>query len=151
MLLLGSVSTHGIIPHINLKLAYDPIADFTPITEVARFPSMLLTNYALPVRNFQQLIALAKQRPGQLTYASNGNATNSHLAGEMLKTMAHIDLVHVPYRGAAPAIADVVAGHVAMMFTGVANGLSYVRSGRLRAIAVASLERSPSLPDGAVA
>lgn len=144
---MGSVSTHAIIPHITPKLGYDPITSFTPITEIARFPSMLVANSALPVRNVKQLIALAKARPGQVTYASNGTGTNSHLAGEMLKTAAGIDLLHVPYKGAAPGIADVVAGHVAMMFTGVANGISYVKSGRLRAIAVASLQRSPSLPD----
>jgi len=146
-LLMGSVSTHAIIPHINPKLGYDPIASFTPITEIARFPSMLVANYALPVRTLKELIALARQRPGQVTYASNGNGTNSHLAGEMLKAAAGIDLLHVPYKGAAPAIADVVAGHIAMMFTGVANGISYVKAGRLRAIAVASLQRSPNLPD----
>ena len=146
-LLMGSVSTHAIIPHINPKLGYDPIASFTPITEIARFPSMLVANHALPVRNLKELIALARQRPGQVTYASNGNGTNSHLAGEMLKAGAGIDLLHVPYKGAAPAIADVVAGHIAIMFTGVANGISYVKAGRLRAIAVASLQRSPNLPD----
>jgi tripartite-type tricarboxylate transporter receptor subunit TctC len=146
-LVMGSVSTHAIIPHINAKLSYDPIADFTAITEVARFPSMLVANSALPVKTVKQLVALAKQRPGQLTYASNGEGTNSHLAGEMLKAAAGIDLLHVPYKGAAPAIADVIAGHVAMMFTGVANGMSHVKSGRLRAIAIASMERSPSLPD----
>ena len=146
-LLTGSVSTHAIIPHINPKLGYDPIASFTPITEIARFPSMLVANYALPVRTLKELIALARQRPGQVTYASNGNGTNSHLAGEMLKAAAGIDLLHVPYKGAAPAIADVVGGHIAVMFTGVANGISYVKAGRLRAIAVASLRRSPNLPD----
>ena len=146
-LVMGSVSTHAIIPHINPKMPYDAIADFTAITEIARFPSMLVANSALPVRNVRELVALAKARPGQLTYASNGNGTNSHLAGEMLKASAGIDLLHVPYKGAAPAIADVVAGHVAMMFTGVANGMSYVKSGRLRAIAVAAMERSPNLPD----
>src|SRR6185436_13998950 len=133
-LVMGSVSTHAIIPHINPKLPYDPIADFAAITEIARFPSMLVANSALPVKTVKQLVALARQRPGQLTYASNGNGTNSHLAGEMLKMAAGIDLLHVPYKGAAPAIADVIAGHVAMMFTGVANGISYVKSGRLRAI-----------------
>ena len=147
VLVMGSVSTHAIIPNLNRKLPYDPLSDFTAITEIARFPSMLVANSALPVKTVKQLVALAKQRPGQLTFASNGNGTNSHLAGEMLKTAAGIDLLHVPYKGAAPAIADVVAGHVAMMFTGVANGISYVKSGRLRAIAVASTERSPSLPD----
>jgi tripartite-type tricarboxylate transporter receptor subunit TctC len=146
-MVMGSVSTHAIIPHINPKLSYDAIRDFAPITEIARFPSMLLANPALPVRNVKELVALAKQRPGQLTYASNGTGTNSHLAGEMLKNAAGIDMLHVPYKGAAPAIADVVAGHVAMMFTGVANGMSYVKSGRLRAIAIASMERSPSLPN----
>ena len=147
MLVMGSVSTHAIIPHINSKMPYDPITDFTAITEVARFPSMLVANPALPVKTVKQLVALAKQRPGELAYASNGTGTNSHLAGELLKTAAGIDLLHVPYKGAAPAIADVVAGHVAMMFTGVANGLSYMKSGRLRAIAVASMQRSPNLPD----
>jgi tripartite-type tricarboxylate transporter receptor subunit TctC len=146
-LLMGSVSTHAIIPHLNARLSYDPIGDFTAITEIARFPSMLVANYALPVRSTRELIALARQRPGQLTYASNGNGTNSHLAGEMLQAAAGIQLLHVPYRGAAPAIADVIAGHVAMMFTGVANGISYVKAGRLRALGIASLQRSPSLPD----
>jgi tripartite-type tricarboxylate transporter receptor subunit TctC len=107
---------------------------------------MLVANFALPVTTLKQLVALAKQRPGQVTYASNGNGTNSHLAGEMLKSAAGIDLLHVPYKGAAPAISDVVAGHVAIMFTGVANGLSHVKAARLRALAVASLQRSPSLP-----
>ena len=145
-LVMGSVSTHAIIPHINPKLPYNPIADFTAITEIARFPSMLVANPALPAKTVKDLVALARQRPGQLTFASNGSGTNSHLAGEMLKSAAGIDMLHVPYKGAAPALADVVAGHVALMFTGVANGISYVKSGRLRAIAVASMERSPSLP-----
>ena len=145
-LVMGSVSTHAIIPHINSKLPYDPIADFAAITEIARFPSMLLANPALPVKTVKELVALAKQRPGQLTYASNGNGTNSHLAGEMLQSAAGIDMLHIPYKGAAPGLADVVAGHVALMFTGVANGISFVKSGRLRALAVASMERSPSLP-----
>jgi tripartite-type tricarboxylate transporter receptor subunit TctC len=144
---MGSVSTHAIIPHINRKMPYDPIADFTAITEVARFPSMLVANPALPVRNVKELIALAKARPGELTFASNGTGTNSHLAGEMLQASAGIKLLHVPYKGAAPAISDVVAGHVAMLFTGVANGITQVRSGRLRPIAIAALERSPSLPE----
>jgi tripartite-type tricarboxylate transporter receptor subunit TctC len=144
---MGSVSTHAIIPHINRKMPYDPISDFSAITEVARFPSMLVANPALPVRNVKELIALAKARPGELTFASNGTGTNSHLAGEMLQASAGIKLLHVPYKGAAPAISDVVAGHVAMLFTGVANGITQVRSGRLRPIAIAAMERSPSLPD----
>lgn len=146
-LLMGSVSTHAIIPHLNPRPGYDPLASFTAITEIARFPSMLVANYALPVRTLKELIALARLRPGQITYASNGNGTNSHLAGEMLSSAARIELLHVPYKGAAPAIADVMAGHIAIMFTGVANGLSYVKAGRLRAIAVASPQRLPSLPD----
>jgi tripartite-type tricarboxylate transporter receptor subunit TctC len=108
---------------------------------------MLVANFALPVRTLKELITLARQRPGQITHASNGNGTNSHLAGEMLSSAARIELLHVPYKGAAPAIADVMAGHIAIMFTGVANGLSYVRAGRLRAIAVASPQRLPSVPD----
>ena len=145
-LVMGSVSTHAIIPHMNSQLPYDPIADFAAITEIARFPSMLLANPALPVKTVKELVALAKQRPGQLTFASNGNGTNSHLAGEMLQSAAGIEMLHVPYKGAAPGLSDVVAGHVTLMFTGVANGISFVKSGRLRPIAVASMERSPSLP-----
>jgi tripartite-type tricarboxylate transporter receptor subunit TctC len=146
-LLMGSVSTHAIIPHINPKMPYDPIADFSPITEIARFASMLVVNPNLPVKSVKELIALAMKRPGELTYASNGNGTNSHLAGEVLRLSTRIDLLHVPYKGAAPATADVIAGHVAMMFTGVANGIPHVRSGRLRPLAIAAMERSPSLPD----
>jgi tripartite-type tricarboxylate transporter receptor subunit TctC len=146
-MVMGSVSTHAIIPHINRKMPYDAINDFTAITEVVRFPSMLVANPALPVRNVKELIALAKARPGELTFASNGSGTNSHLAGEMLQASAGIKLLHVPYKGAAPAISDVVAGHVAMLFTGVANGITQVKSGRLRPIAVAAMERSPSLPE----
>lgn len=146
-LVMGSVSTHAILPHLTPKPSYDPLTSFTAITEIARFPSMLVANYALPVKTLKELIALARRRPGEITFASNGNGTNSHLAGEMLKSAAAIDLLHVPYKGAAPAIADVMAGHITVMFTGVANGISHVKSGRLRAVAVASLQRSPSLPD----
>jgi tripartite-type tricarboxylate transporter receptor subunit TctC len=146
-LLIGSVSTHAIIPHLDPKPNYDPLTSFAAITEIARFPSMLVANYALPVRTLNDLIVLARRRPGQITYASNGNGTNSHLGGEMLSASARIELLHVPYKGAAPAIADVMAGHVAIMFTGAANGLSYVKARRLRAIAVASPQRLSSLPD----
>jgi tripartite-type tricarboxylate transporter receptor subunit TctC len=147
LLLIGSVSTHAIVPQLMKKPPYDPVADFTPISELASFPNVLAVNAALPVRSVRELVALARQRPGQLTFASNGNGTSNHLAGELLKVQAGIDLLHVPYKGGAPAIADTVAGHVAMLFNGVSNVLPYHRAGKLRALAVAGPGRSASLPE----
>ncbi len=146
-LLIGSVSTHAIAPHVYTKLPYDPVRDFTPVSEIVQFPTLLVANPALPVRNLRELVSLARKRPGELTYASNGIGTNSHVAGELLKHTAGIDLVHVPYKGGAPAVADVVGGHVAIAFSGASNVLPYLNAGRLRVLGVASRVRSPVVPE----
>jgi len=146
VLMVGTVSTHVLVPLASRKPPYDPAADFTPVAELAYFPNVLVVNPVLPAKTVAELVALARRRPGEITFASNGNGTSNHLAGELLRARAGIELVHVPYKGGAPAIADVAGGHVFMIFNGVANVLPFTRAGRLRALAVASPRRSASLP-----
>ncbi|MEO7729198.1 MAG: tripartite tricarboxylate transporter substrate binding protein [Burkholderiales bacterium] len=130
------------------KLPFDAVRDFTPVTLVASGPGMLVTHPALPVRNLKELIALAKARPGALSYGSAGaGAPTSHLGMEMLKSIAGIDIVHVPYKSMAPALIDVLGGQVQMSMPTVNVVLPHLRSGRLRAIGVSSLQRSPTAPD----
>ncbi len=130
------------------KLPYDPIRDFTPITTVAYGPSALVTHPSLPVRNLRELIALAKKRPGALTYGSSGvGAPTSHLGMELLKVTAGVDIVHVPYKSMAPALTDIIGGQVHMGMPTINVTVSHVRTGRLRALGVTSLTRSPAMPD----
>jgi tripartite-type tricarboxylate transporter receptor subunit TctC len=129
------------------KKAYpDFIRDFTPVTLAATGVLILVVNPALPVKSVKDLLALARARPGDLTYASGGAGSTPHLAGELMATMAHLKVVHVPYKGEAPGIIDVIAGHVPVMFCNVSACLSFVQSGRLRAIAVTSLKPSAAVP-----
>jgi tripartite-type tricarboxylate transporter receptor subunit TctC len=146
-LMTGSVSTHTIAPHLYLKLAYDPLKDFVPITEVATTPNVLVVNNALPVRNLRELVALARKRPNELTYGSNGSGANNHLAGELLQAGSGIRLQHVPYKGSAFATNDLLGGHISFMFDTLLTALPHVKSGKVRAIALAGPRRSPSLPD----
>ena len=129
------------------KLNYDPVKDFSAVSQLASSPFVLLTQPALKIATVQELIALARKQPGQLTYASSGNGGPSHLAGELLKTMAHIDLTHVPYKGAVPALNDLLGGHVQLVFAVPASGLPHVKAGRLRALGVTSPSRSPLAPE----
>jgi tripartite-type tricarboxylate transporter receptor subunit TctC len=146
-LMTGSVSTHAIAPHLYPKLAYDPLKDFIAITEIASSPNVLVVNAALPVKTLKELIALARKRPGELTYGSNGNGANNHLAGEMLQGMTGIRMQHVPYKGSALATNDLLGGHISMMFDTVLTALPHVKSGKLRPLAVAAPKRSAVLPD----
>lgn len=146
-MLMGATSTHAINPSLYHKLGFDPVKDFIPVSLVANTPSLLAVHPALPVRTIKDLIALAKARPGQLTYASAGNGSSNHLAGVLLSMMAGIDLVHVPYKGSGPALVDVISGQVPMMFNNTASVMPHVTAGKLRAVALASLERSALLPD----
>lgn len=139
--------THSILPALNTKLPFDTLNDFTPIGIVGYGPLVLVVNAALPVTTLDQLLALARKDPGKLSYASAGNGTSLHIAGEMLKRAAKMDLVHVPYKGSAPAVADVVAGHVQMMIDVVPSALPHIKSGRVRALAVTGTKRLPELPD----
>lgn len=145
-LLMGATSTHAINPSLYRGLRYDPIKDFVAISGVADIPTLLVVNPTTGVKIFEELIALAKAKPGQLNYASAGHGSPQHLAGEMLKMLADIDINHVPYKGGGPAAIDVVAGQVEMMFAFTATVLPYVNSGRLRALAATTKDRPPRGP-----
>jgi tripartite-type tricarboxylate transporter receptor subunit TctC len=134
-------TTHAINASLYTKLPYDSVRDFAFISLVASTPLLLVVNPALPARTVPELIALAKSRAGQLNYASSGNGTIVHLAGETFKSMAGVDLVHVPYKGSAPATVAVIAGDVAFIFSTMPAALPYVKSGRLRALAVTTPAR----------
>jgi tripartite-type tricarboxylate transporter receptor subunit TctC len=140
-------ANHSINTTLHRKLPYHPAKDFTFLTLAATSPFVLVVNPNLPATSVKELIALAKANPGKYTYASTGSGGNAHLMGEMLKTMAKIDLLHVPYKGASPALTDVVGGQVDMIFMSYAGAASAVKSGRVRAIGVTSKERWSVLPD----
>ena len=144
-LLLGTVSSQAINPAMN-KVGYDPIADFTPIAPIGAIPFVLVANPALPAATVADVIVLARSRPGELAYASAGLGTSNHLAGELFASDAHIKLLHVPYKGSAPALTDVLAGHVPLMFDLQATSFPHVQAGRLKALAVTGAKRSELLP-----
>ena len=129
------------------KPGYDIVRDFAPITQLTIAPNLLALHPSLPARTVKEVIALAKAKPGQLTYASAGNASSNHFSGAMFASMAHIDMVHVPYRGGAGAIIDLMAGHVSMYFATMPTALPHVRAGKLRGIAVTSAKRSQAAPE----
>src|SRR5674476_1458098 len=145
--LLGSVSNLAMAPSLYGSLPYDPTKDFTPVALVAAAPNIMVVYPDFPVHSVKDLIALAKQKPGTINYASAGIGTSNHLTVELLKVMADIDLVHVPYKGDAPAITAVLANQVPMMFPTLPVALPYIKSGKLRAIAVSSAKRSALLPE----
>ena len=144
--LLLSFTSHSINATLYPNLPFDPLADFTPLTMVATSPSVLVAHPGLPVRDVRELIAYARPRPGQLNFAIGGIGSSLHLAGEALKMQAGLFIVNIPYRGTAPAIADVVAGNVALMFAAVGNARQLVQAGKLRALGVTSLKRLPQWP-----
>ncbi len=145
-LLLGTVSSHAINPAIN-KVGYDPLRGFTLVAPVAATPFVLVTPPGSPFKTLADVIDAAKRQPETLDYASAGPGTSNHLAGEMLASATGIRLVHVPYRGSAPALVDVMAGHIPLMFDLQTTSVPNVRQGKLRALAVTSLQRSALLPD----
>jgi tripartite-type tricarboxylate transporter receptor subunit TctC len=146
-LLLGTVGTHAINASLYKKMPYDTVKDFAPITLVASVPNIVVVNPSVPVKSIKELLALAKSKPGQLSFASSGNGSSIHLSGELFKSMAGVDMLHVPYKGSGPAVADLVGGQVNLMFDNMPSSLPHVKSGRLRAIAVTSAKRSPAAPD----
>lgn len=146
-LVMGHIGTFGVNPTLYAKLPYDPIRDFQPITLVAKVPNMLAVNLSVPAKSVKELVALAKAKPGTLNFGSGGNGSAAHLAGEYFKLLAKIDIVHIPYRGTAPAMTDLIAGQIGMMITGVPPLLQQVKAGKLRALAVATAQRLPLLPD----
>jgi tripartite-type tricarboxylate transporter receptor subunit TctC len=146
-LLLNAQSVQTINPFLYRKVPFDPVKDFDPVMVVGVAPYMLTVNPALPARNLRELVALAKAQPGKLNYASAGNGTVNHMLGEMLKTAAGIDIVHVPYRGAAAAATDVIAGQAQIAFGSIAGLLPFVKTGQLRAIGVCTEKRTALAPD----
>jgi tripartite-type tricarboxylate transporter receptor subunit TctC len=144
-LLLNTIGTHGIGPHIYATLPYDPVKDFAPIILIARLPLVLTVNAELPVRSVAELIALAKSR--QLAFASSGSGGAPHLSGELFKQLTGTDLLHVPYRGSGPAVVDLIAGRVAIMFDATPSLLPFITAGQLRPLAAASAQRHRLLPD----
>ena len=145
-LLLSSIATHAFSPFLYAKPGYDPIKDFAPVTLLVIAPTVLVVNPALPVGSLKELIALAKRRPGQLEFASAGTGSSAHMLGETFKSLARIDIVQVPYKGGAPAIIGTISGEAQMMADPAASVLPHVKSGRLRALAVARASRLPDLP-----
>jgi tripartite-type tricarboxylate transporter receptor subunit TctC len=123
------------------------VKDFAPIILIATLPNLLVVNPSVPVKNVKELIALAKAKPGELAYASAGHGTSQHLSGELFKKMAGVDIIHVPYKGSAPAVTDLVGGQVQLMFDNIPISLQQVRAGNLRALAVTGSRRSPVLPE----
>jgi tripartite-type tricarboxylate transporter receptor subunit TctC len=144
--MLLSTGTYTTIPSLYRKVPYDFVRDLQPVTLLATLPFLLVAHPSVPANNVQQLIQLARARPGQLNYASSGNGTTAHLAGEMLKNMAKINIVHVPYKGTVPGVTDLVAGQVHIMFAIIQSSLPYVQAGRLKALGVSSTKRSASAP-----
>jgi len=140
-------SSHTINPSVYRKLGYDPIRDFAPVTMLASGPGLLVVHPSVPARNVKELIAFAKSKPGQLIYASAGNGTPPHLAAELFKSMAGIDMVHIPYKGNVPAFVDLISGAVQVSFPTITSGLPQVRAGKLRGLGVTSKERSSVMPE----
>lgn len=138
---------HAVLPGLRSSLPYDVEKDFAPVTSAANYPVILVAHPTVPVRNVAELITYAKQNPGRLAYGSSGNGGGTHLAGELFASMAGVDLLHVPYKGSAPAMADLVGGQVQLMFADGTSALPQIRGGRVRALGIASPKRSPLLPD----
>jgi tripartite-type tricarboxylate transporter receptor subunit TctC len=150
-LLMGTVGTHAINPALYAKMPYDHVKDFVPVTLVAGVPNVLVMNpakaEALGIRGVPDLIRVAKASPGKLNMASSGNGTSIHLAGELFKTMSGTYMVHFPYRGSGPALLDLIGGNMDLMFDNLPSAMPHIKSGKLKALAVTSAERSAALPE----
>jgi len=139
--------SHAINPSLYKKLPYDAVRDFAPVTLLVSGPGLLVVHPSVPARTVKELIALARSKPGQLFYASAGSGTPPHLAAELFKTMARVDIVHVPYKGNTPAFVDLLSGQVSLSFPTIPSALPHVKSGKLRVLAVTSAQRSKTVPD----
>ena len=145
--LVMPITSFPINPHLYPKLPFDTVKDFSPVVLASSAPLLLVVHPSVNARSVNELIALAKAKPGQLNYANSGNGTTAHLAGELLKKMAHVDLVSVPYKGGGPAVLDLVAGRVHVYFSTIPAALTQAQAGKLRALAVTTSKRVPILPD----
>lgn len=146
-LAVGAAGPMAVNPSLYAKLPYDPLKDFAPITNLVNFPLLLVTHPSVPAKTTRELVALAKSKPGQLTYASPGSGNSGHLAGELFNSMAGVSMVHIPYKGQGPAQTDLMAGQVNMLFSSIPSVINQVKSGQLTAIAVGSAKRLASIPD----
>lgn len=146
-LLLTTTAIYAILPSLKKDLPYDPVRDFLPISRIATASNVLVVNSALPAKSVAELVQLAKSKPGALNYASAGVGTPAHLAGEMLNLLADIKLTHVPYKGAAPGLLDVIAGNAQLIITSPIAAGAHMNAGRVRALATTGAERNPSLPE----
>ena len=146
-LLMGTVGTHAINPSLYAKMPYDHVKDFAPVVLVAGVPNVLVVNPSVPAQNVGELIAYAKANPGKLNFASSGSGTSIHLSGELFKVLTGVQMTHVPYKGSAPALSDLVGGQVQLMFDNLPSSLAFIKANRLRALAVTSTTRAPALPD----
>ena len=146
-LIMATIAAMATNVSLSRKLPYDPVRDFAPITLVASQQLVLLVHPSVAAKSVAELIALAKAKPGQLTFASAGNGSGGHLSGELLKILAGIDLTHVPYKGIAPALVDVISGQVTLTFASIISGMPHVKSGRTRALAVTGAHHSPAAPE----
>jgi tripartite-type tricarboxylate transporter receptor subunit TctC len=146
-LLMGTVGTHAINPSLYAKMPYDHVKDFVPIILVAGVPNVMEINPQLPVNSVQEFIAYAKANPGKINFASSGSGTSIHLSGELFKTMTGVQMTHVPYKGSAPALQDLVGGQVQVMFDNLPSSLALIKAGKVKPLAVTSAARSSALPD----
>jgi tripartite-type tricarboxylate transporter receptor subunit TctC len=145
--LLIASPANAVNPTLYSKLPFDPVRDLTPVALIATVPAVLLAGPALPAKTVKEIVALAKSRPGTLTFGSGGSGTTEHLAGEMLKTQAGVDMLHVPYKGGAAVLPDLISGQISLFFVNQLFALPYVKAGTVKALGVASEERSAALPD----
>ncbi len=144
---VATVSTHGVNPAVYKNLPYDPIKNYAPVTELVQAPGVLVVNASLPVKNFAEFLAYLKANPDKLSYASTGNGTISHMWGELFKSTTQTSMTHVPYKGAGPALNDLIGGQVMVYFDQVASAMPHIQSGKLRALAVSWPTRLAPLPD----
>ena len=145
--MMGNIGTHAINVSLYKKLAYDPVKDFAPVSMVADLPLLLLVHPSVPANSVKELIALAKSQPGKLNFSSSGAGGSMHVAAELFKSMTGVDMVHIPYKGGAPAVADLLSGQVALSFSTVLETIQHVKAGKVRALAVTNDHRSIALPD----
>jgi tripartite-type tricarboxylate transporter receptor subunit TctC len=146
-LLMGTVGTHAINTSLYAKMPYDHVKDFTPVILVAGVPNVLVVNPGVPVNSVAELIAYAKANPEKLNFASSGSGTSIHLSGELFKTMTGVQMTHVPYKGSAPALTDLIGGQVQLMFDNLPSSLAFIKAGKLRALAVTGATRAAALPE----
>ncbi|NMM80591.1 LacI family transcriptional regulator [Acidovorax sp. SRB_14] len=146
-LFMGTVGTHAINAALYKKMPFDHIKDFAPLSRVANVPNLLVAHPAEPYKTVPEMIAYAKAHPGKINFGSPGNGASPHLSGELFKSMAKVNLTHIPYKGSAPAVSDLLGNQISIMFDNMPSVIPHVRSGKLRAIAITTAKRSPELPD----